>query len=163
MRPALALAAAVLTFAAAPATAQDEGGGFDVMGAVNGVWAYDPLEIEEPGDFTCGDRPMAIRVIDGGARLAAMRPGEEIRYALVLDVRNDYPIGPALSVVWTDAPRDANDNAEASVLVMDSPDSFAWIEGPALSAYQSGARALNRSPRRQRCELAPVRSDDAAE
>ena len=156
---ALCLAVPTLAFAQdAPVRA-----GFDVMAAANGVWAYDPLEVEEHTDFTCAERPMALRIIDGGARVAAMRPGEPVRYALVLDVRNDFPIGPTLAMVWQDAPNNAAGEHDASVLVMDSEDGFYWIEGPELSAFQDGAHTLRRSPRRIRCDLAPIEEEAAAE
>jgi hypothetical protein len=135
--------------------AQEPGQSFDVIRAIDGVWASDPAETADPGDFTCAERPMAIVVVDGGRRLAAKRPGDaEERYGLILDVRNDFPLGPALSVVWEDAPTDAAGDPIASILFMDDPDRFALISGESLNGYLSGAPSLARSPRRTRCSVA---------
>lgn len=144
---ALLIPAAAL-FVAAPARAAD----FDVLDAVEGVWAYDPAEVASPGDFTCADRPMAMAVVDGGQRIASKRPGDAAeRYGLILDIRNDFPLGPALSVVWEDAPQSFEGEPIAMVLVMESPDSFVWIGGEDLEAYVEGEIELGRSPLRRRC------------
>ncbi len=139
---------AVVFFAGGRATAAD----FDALRAVEGLWAYDPAEVASPGDFTCAERPMAIAVVDGGQRLASKRRGDDAeRYGLILDIRNDFPLGPALSVVWEDAETDEAGDPIAAVLVMESEDSFAVIDGPALEAYLAGSGRLERSPRRARC------------
>ena len=149
--PLVAFAAAAL--AAVPAArAQDAAPGFDVVAAIEGVWGYDPYEVADPGDFTCAERPLAIVMVDGGRRIASKRPGDAAeRYGLILDVRNDFPLGPALSVVWEDAPTDAAGDPIASILFMDDPDRFALISGESLNGYLSGAPSLARSPRRTRC------------
>jgi hypothetical protein len=153
--PLVAFAAAAL--AAVPAArAQDAAPGFDVVAAIEGVWGYDPYEVADPGDFTCAERPLAIVMVDGGRRIASKRPGDAAeRYGLVLDVRNDYPLGSALSVVWEDAPTDAAGVPIPSVLVMADPDTFAVIGGDSLNAYLAGAPGLERSQRRTRCEGEP--------
>jgi hypothetical protein len=150
---AASLAAAALGLALAVAAAASAAeADFDVLDAVNGVWAYHPDDVASPGDFTCDDRPMAIMVTDGGDRLASKRPGDEAeRYGLILDVRNDFPLGPALSVVWEDAPEDDDGAPVATVLVMPDEDSFAMIGGDSLRGHLSGARGLEQSPRRARC------------
>lgn len=144
------VAAAALALLAPPAPAAEPG--FDVLEAVEGVWAYDPSEVASPGDFTCAEKPMAIAVVDGGERIAAKRRGDAAeRYALILDVRNDFPLGPALSLVWEDAPADAAGDPATTVLVMHDENSFAWIEGQVLKDYLDGSGQIERSPRRTRC------------
>jgi len=140
-----ALAASVVL--AMSATAQDASDttnsdqGFDVLGAVSGVWAYDLRDVEVPGDFTCAERPIAISIVDGGARVASMRAGDDAeRYGLVLDVRNDFPLGPALSIVWEDAAVGDDGAPLATILFMEDADTFAWMQGPSLQAYLDGDR-----------------------
>jgi hypothetical protein len=141
-------AVAAVGLAVAPARAAD----FDVLEAVGGVWAYDPAEVASPGDFTCAERPLAITVVDSGMRVASKRRGDAAeRYGLILDVRNDFPLGPALSIVWEDAPHDKNGDPIAAVLVMEDENSFSVIDGPVLEAYLAGSGGLERSPRRSRC------------
>jgi hypothetical protein len=150
--PLVAFAAAALAVAPA-ARAQSSAQAFDVVAALEGVWAYDPYEVAEPGDFTCEERPMAIAVVDGGRRLAAKRSGDAAeRYGLVLDVRNDYPLGPALSVVWEDASERDAAAPTAAVFVMENRDTLMVIDGGSLNAYLAGAPGLERSQRRTRCE-----------
>jgi hypothetical protein len=151
--PFVAVAAAALVLVATSGvTAQNAAGRFDVIEAIEGVWAYDPYEVADLGDFTCEERPLAMLAVDGGRRLASKRLGDEAeRYGLILDVRNDYPLGPALSVVWEDAPTDATGAPVATVLVMHDPDSFSAIDGATLNAYLAGAPGLERSRKRARC------------
>ena len=138
--------------AATSVLAQDAAGHLDVMSAVNGVWAYDAGEVDRPGDYTCADRPEVLLIIDGGARIASKRPGDaEVRYGLILDVRNDFPLGAALSIVWQDAPRNDAGDPIASILVMEDQDAFSWVRGDDLIAFQEGEGELARSPRRMRC------------
>ena len=145
------VAAAALALLAPPARAAESP--FDVLDAVEGVWAYDVGEVASPGDFTCAERPMAIAVVDGGERIAAKRVGDAAeRYALILDVRNDFPLGPALSLVWEDAAADPAGDPTATVLIMPDSDSFAWIEADVLKDYLDGSGRIERSPKRIRCE-----------
>ena len=149
-----AVVAALAGAAGAPAVAQEVGRPLDVMSAIEGVWAYDADEVEAPGDFTCADRPIAFEIIDGGARVVSKRVDDAaVRYGLILDVRNDFPLGAALSIVWEDAPTDASGDPRTVVLIMESDDRFSWILGEDLIAYQRGAETLERSQRRIRCAL----------
>jgi len=126
---------------------------FNVLDAVDGVWAADPAETAEPGDFTCDARPIALSLVDGGERIARKRRGDDVeRYGLILDIRDDFPLGHALSIVWEDAPKDAEGAPIASVLVMADENSFAWIGGDDLAAHRAGAPELMRTPKRVRCE-----------
>lgn len=177
LRQALAAGALVLT-AYAPALAQEEGAqeegaagepraaaapGFDVMRAIEGVWAYDPRDVDAPGDFTCGERPIAFAMVDQGARIASMRYGDAAeRYGLVIDVREDFPLGPALSIAWEGAD---GGEPEAAVLFMEDEDTFAWLPGATLQTYLEAEGPLESTARRTRCETGAGRepAEDAAD
>lgn len=161
-----ALAASfVLAMSATAQDASDSDGeagaqSFDVLQEVGGVWAYDLRDVEAPGDFTCATRPIAITVVDGGARVASMRPGDDAeRYGLVLDVRNDFPLGPALSIVWEDAAPDEDGAPVATILYMENTETFAWVQGPSLQAYLDGVGDLERTARRSRCATEVEQAD----
>lgn len=153
------IAAALAAFALAGpcAAAAEPAGPFDVLNAIEGVWAVDPTDEADAGDFTCAKRPLAFAVAEDRRAVMAMEKGEPApRVAMILDVQNAFPLGPAVSIVWAnESAKRANGQPEAYIYFMESPNHLAFITA---SNYEKAMKAkgegLMRSARLARCEHA---------
>jgi hypothetical protein len=159
--------ACALAFAlagAAAASAQDapsavepeaETTAFDVRQAINGVWALDPREVEDPGEFTCDGAPLVLQVTHDGRGIASLRAGEEeFTQGAIVDVRNDFPAGPAMTILWEDAPKREDGEFETLIVFMPDPNTFSYVRSSDMIRSRDTGEPLPVVPH-ARCAQAP--------
>ncbi len=155
---AIALTAAAAV-AAQDATAPVAAGPFDVRDAISGVWALDPRDIVDPGDFSCDQRPLVLQLTHEGRGIASMRAGDDgFVQGAIIDVRNDFPEGPAMTILWADAPDREDGKPDTLVLFMPEPDKFNYIRSSDMMRSQESGDPLPVIPHARCAQAAP---DDA--
>lgn len=151
--------AAALALFAAPmgAVAQDEpvAPAFDIVQAINGVWAFDPREFADAGELTCDQRALALAVSEDARVLGALTQGseQEPRVAMILNIRNESPLGPAMLIEWVDEPDlRADGTPEQYLFFMEDLNSMFFVSTTDFEAFaNSDSNELRRSPRLSRC------------